>query len=361
MVGRLLMRPVGLELDLNGVVKGQTVDEAVGLLSGDGFVAAGGDYAGHGEFDVALPGGDSVRVTHGGLATSGTTKRRWLRAGVWQHHLIDPGSGRPAESPWTEVTVSAGTCLQADVAAKAAFLLGPDGPAWLDGARPRGTVPARGRPACSQSRVAALRARSGGGVILGAFAVDWYAARAAGVVAYLLVSASVALGLALAGKERFDRWPRFAVEDVHRFAGVLAGTFIALHIFWLAVDSQAHLEVSGLLVPFTSSYRPLWTGLGIVAAELLLALAVTNHYRKRISYSLWRRLHYLNFAVWIAATVHGLGAGSDSGSPAFLLMYASTIGILGVLALRRIVPKPVVSPGTPTAASAGTRSRRTRA
>jgi methionine sulfoxide reductase heme-binding subunit len=142
---------------------------------------------------------------------------------------------------------------------------------------------------------------------------------------------------------------------------VLAGTFIAMHLFWLAVDSQAHLGVSGLLVPFTSGYRPLWTGLGVVAAELLLALAVTNHYRKRISYSLWRRLHYLNFAVWIAATIHGLGAGSDSGSTAFLLMYASAIGIVGVLALRRFVPRPVVSPGTPTAASAGTRSRRTRA
>jgi len=133
MVGRLLVRPVGLELDLNGVVKGHTVDEAVGLLSGDGFVAAGGDYAGRGEFDVALPGDGSVRVTHGGLATSGTTKRRWLRAGIWQHHLIDPRSGRPAHSPWTEVTVSAATCLQADIAAKAAFLLGPDGPVWLDG------------------------------------------------------------------------------------------------------------------------------------------------------------------------------------------------------------------------------------
>jgi thiamine biosynthesis lipoprotein len=131
-VGRLLVRPVGLELDLNGVVKGHTVDEAVGLLSGDGFVAAGGDYAGRGEFDVALPSGDSVRVTHGGLATSGTTRRRWLRAGTWQHHLIDPRSGRPAQSPWSEVTVSAGTCLQADIAAKAAFLLGRDGLDWLE-------------------------------------------------------------------------------------------------------------------------------------------------------------------------------------------------------------------------------------
>ena len=193
-------------------------------------------------------------------------------------------------------------------------------------------------------------------MIVGAFAVDWYAARAAGVVAYLLVSASVALGLALAGKERFDRWPRFAVEDVHRFAGVLAGTFIALHVFWLGVDSQAHLGVSGLLIPFTASYRPLWTGLGVVAAELLVALAISNHYRKRISYSLWRLLHYLNFAVWIAATAHGLGAGSDTGSPPFLLMYAGTAGAIGALAVRRFALRSDASPGARRAASEGTRS-----
>ena len=172
-------------------------------------------------------------------------------------------------------------------------------------------------------------------MILGAFAVDWYAARAAGVVAYLLVSASVALGLTLAGKERLAGWPRFAVEDIHRFAGILAGTFIALHVFWLVVDSQSHLGLSNLLVPFTSSYRPFWTGLGVVAAELLVALAISNHYRKRISYTLWRRLHYLNFAVWIAATAHGLGAGTDSGSTAFLLMYTISVVVIGALALRR--------------------------
>jgi thiamine biosynthesis lipoprotein len=131
-IGRLLSRPVGLGLDLNGVVKGQTVDHALGLIAGPGFVSAGGDCAGRGGFDVALPGGGSVRVTRGGLATSGTTTRRWLRAGAWQHHLIDPRTGRPADSPWREVTVSAGTCLQADIAAKAAFLLGDEGPAWLD-------------------------------------------------------------------------------------------------------------------------------------------------------------------------------------------------------------------------------------
>ena len=184
----------------------------------------------------------------------------------------------------------------------------------------------------------------------------WYAARAGGIVAYVLVSASVLAGIALAGKQRVPGFPRFAVEDVHRFVGVLAGTFIALHIFWLAIDSQSHLTTKSIVIPFISSYRPLWTGLGIVAAELLLALAVTNHYRKRLRYSTWRRLHYLNFAVWGAATLHGLGAGTDSGSTVFLLMYATTVGVVGVLALKRFAPRPpVASPSTPPVESAGNR------
>lgn len=175
-------------------------------------------------------------------------------------------------------------------------------------------------------------------MILASFAVDWYAARAAGVVAYLLVSSTVALGLVLAGKDRLERWPKFAIEDLHRFAGLLAGVFIALHLFLLAIDAQSHLTARSIAIPFTSSYRPFWTGLGIVAAELLVALAVTNHYRKRLRYSTWRRLHYLNFAVWGAATLHGLGAGTDSGSTPFLVMYAVTIGMIAVLAARRFVP-----------------------
>jgi FAD:protein FMN transferase len=131
--GSFLFRPTGLRLDLNGVVKGKTVDDALQLIAGDeSFVSAGGDLATRGALDAAVPGGGAVHVLAGGLATSGTAKRRWLRDGVWQHHLVDPRTGRPAESPWLEVTVAAGTCLQADIAAKAAFLLGFDGPRYLE-------------------------------------------------------------------------------------------------------------------------------------------------------------------------------------------------------------------------------------
>jgi thiamine biosynthesis lipoprotein len=129
---RVLVLGRGTKLDLNGVVKAAAVDDAVGVLSGRGFVSAGGDLATKGEVDVALPGGGAVRLVSGGLATSGRTKRRWLRAGVEQHHLIDPATGRPSASRWEQVTVCGATCLAADVAAKAAFLLGDDGPDWLD-------------------------------------------------------------------------------------------------------------------------------------------------------------------------------------------------------------------------------------
>jgi thiamine biosynthesis lipoprotein len=151
LVGRQLRVPAGVRLDLNGVVKGRTVDDALALFDGDGFVSAGGDLAARGGVDVALPDGDAVRLVRGGLATSGTDRRRWTKGGRVEHHLIDPRTGSPSTSPWKQVTVCAATCTGADVAAKAAFLLGDDGPAWLDAVGLAGRFVAAGG-ACVSSR-----------------------------------------------------------------------------------------------------------------------------------------------------------------------------------------------------------------
>jgi thiamine biosynthesis lipoprotein len=132
LAGRLLFRLPGTKLDLNCVVKSLAVDRALELIEGDGFVAAGGDVAARGGAVVGLPDGERLVLRNGGVATSGTTRRRWVRGGELQHHLLDPRSGRPARSRWCEVTVAAPSCLEADVAAKAAFLLSDEGPAWLD-------------------------------------------------------------------------------------------------------------------------------------------------------------------------------------------------------------------------------------
>jgi sulfoxide reductase heme-binding subunit YedZ len=165
--------------------------------------------------------------------------------------------------------------------------------------------------------------------------LDWYAARAAGIAAYLLVTIVVCLGLTMAGRKPLARWPRFALEEVHRFGGLLVGSFIAIHVATIAVDAYLPFSLTAIVVPFVSGYRTLYTALGIVAAELLLALAVTNRYRERLPYAFWRRAHYLNLAVWTAATVHGLGSGTDRSTPWLLALFAGSVAaVLGAATLR---------------------------
>ncbi len=168
--------------------------------------------------------------------------------------------------------------------------------------------------------------------------VDWYAARAGGVVAYVLLSVNVTIGLLMTGKKSMRHWPRFALEDVHRFGGILVGTFLVLHITAVAIDAYLPFSLSSLVVPLVASYRPIWTALGIVSAELLLALAFTNHYRNvRISYRSWRRAHFVNFVVWGAATLHGLGSGTDRSAAWFVSIDAVAVGTVYALITWRVL------------------------
>jgi sulfoxide reductase heme-binding subunit YedZ len=180
--------------------------------------------------------------------------------------------------------------------------------------------------------------------------VDWYAARAAGVAAYLLLTVVATLGMTMASRRPLARWPKFALEDVHRFGGLLVGSFVAIHVVTIALDAYLPFSLSAIAVPFVASYRTLYTALGIVAAELLLALAITNRYRDRLQYTFWRRAHYLNLFVWAAATVHGLGSGTDRSTPWLLGLFAASVALVlstgAWRALRRTrVPFPALSAG----------------
>jgi len=159
--------------------------------------------------------------------------------------------------------------------------------------------------------------------------VDWYVARAAGIAAYVLLSLVVVLGLTMARQTQLRRWPKFALEDVHRFAGLLVGTFVVIHVVTIAIDAWLPFSMASIIFPFVSRYRPLWVAFGVVAAELLLALAITNHYRDRLRYRAWRRAHYLNFAVWTFATFHGIGSGTDRSAPWLLALYACSTAAVG--------------------------------
>jgi methionine sulfoxide reductase heme-binding subunit len=179
--------------------------------------------------------------------------------------------------------------------------------------------------------------------------VIWYAARASGVAAYVALSLVVSLGLTLGGKAQNKRWPRFSVEDIHRFGGLLVGSLIGIHVLTIAADSFLPFSLTQLLVPFTARYRPLWTGLGIAAAELLLALAITNHYRRRLPYRFWRKAHYLNFVVWAFASLHGLMAGTDRGAAWLAILYGVSVATVLMLLMWRFGGHVLRSPRVATA------------
>jgi thiamine biosynthesis lipoprotein len=147
---RQLMLPPGVELDLGSTAKALASDlaaaEALDAMGEGGvLVNLGGDMAvaGAAPFegwhiqladDSRAPisaDQETISIRSGGVATSSTTVRRWTRGGVEMHHIIDPRSGGPATGPWRTVTVSAGDCLDADIAATAAIVLGYDAPGWL--------------------------------------------------------------------------------------------------------------------------------------------------------------------------------------------------------------------------------------
>jgi methionine sulfoxide reductase heme-binding subunit len=174
--------------------------------------------------------------------------------------------------------------------------------------------------------------------------MTWYVARAGGIVAYLLLTFTVCAGLGLAGRAHVPGFPRFAVNELHRFAGILTGTFIAIHVGSILLDGYVHFSVAQVLIPFTSSYRTLPVALGIVAAELLMALAVTNRLRNVLPRRIWRRAHYLNLVVWALATTHGITAGSDNATPWLLAIYVIAIATVGGLACWRFAEPASVGP-----------------
>ena len=140
----------------------------------------------------------------------------------------------------------------------------------------------------------------------------WYATRGTGVVALVLLTAVVALGIAGSQRLQSVRWPRFLVVGLHRNLTLLTLVFLAVHIVTSVLDSYAPIRLLDAVVPFVSAYRPVWLGLGAVAFDLLLALTVTSLLRARIGYRSWRALHWLAYVSWPVALVHALGTGSDA-------------------------------------------------
>jgi sulfoxide reductase heme-binding subunit YedZ len=142
----------------------------------------------------------------------------------------------------------------------------------------------------------------------------WYFARGSGVVALVLLTIVVALGIAARSGRTAFGLPRFAVNLLHRNAALLAVVLLAGHVVALYFDPYAHLRLFDLVLPFAGSYRPVWQGLGTLGLDLMAAIVVTSLLRQRIGARAWRVVHWLAYLCWPVALLHGLGTGSDRGT-----------------------------------------------
>jgi sulfoxide reductase heme-binding subunit YedZ len=136
--------------------------------------------------------------------------------------------------------------------------------------------------------------------------------RGFGLVALILLTVTMVLGLTQAVRYARPGWPRFVVSALHKNAALLAVATLAVHIATAALDSYAPIHVADLFIPFISKYRPLWLGLGALSVDIFLAVLITSLLRERLGHRSWRAVHWTAFACWPLAVVHGLGTGSDT-------------------------------------------------
>ncbi|HEY2631348.1 MAG TPA: ferric reductase-like transmembrane domain-containing protein [Solirubrobacteraceae bacterium] len=139
----------------------------------------------------------------------------------------------------------------------------------------------------------------------------WYLTRSSGAVALVLLTLALVLGIVDVGRWSTERWPRFVIDALHRNASLLALAFLSLHILTAVLDSFAPISLLNAVVPFTGSYRPFWLGLGALSFDLILAVIITSLLRRRMGHATWRTIHWLTYASWPIALLHGLGTGSD--------------------------------------------------
>lgn len=141
--------------------------------------------------------------------------------------------------------------------------------------------------------------------------LTWYLTRSTGAVALLLLTLAIVLGVVDVKRWSTPRWPRFVVDSLHRNVSLLALAFLVLHVLTSVLDSFTPIPLIDAFVPFVGSYRPFWLGLGAISFDLIVAVIVTSVLRQRMGYASWRAVHWLTYASWPIALLHGLGTGSD--------------------------------------------------
>jgi methionine sulfoxide reductase heme-binding subunit len=169
--------------------------------------------------------------------------------------------------------------------------------------------------------------------------VLWYVDRGSGLASLMLLTTAVVLGVASVARVRSERWPRFALTQLHRNLALLALVFAVVHVVTAVVDSFVPITAADALIPFVGSYKPFWLALGTISADLMLAVLITTALRRRLGFKAWRSVHLLSYGCWGTSVVHAIGIGSDARSAVWAVMIvAACIGAAGGAIVQRTSP-----------------------
>jgi DMSO/TMAO reductase YedYZ heme-binding membrane subunit len=170
----------------------------------------------------------------------------------------------------------------------------------------------------------------------------WFVARASGLVAYALLTASVLAGLILKSKPFGRRLRAITAMEIHRTLSFLGLAAIGLHATALVLDKAAHITLSDLFIPGVAAYRPVWTGLGVISAELMVALIVSFPLRKVFGFKTWRKLHWASYGTFALAATHGITAGTDTGKSWTDAIYIGSLSLVAAAIAWRVLTRSPV-------------------
>lgn len=142
----------------------------------------------------------------------------------------------------------------------------------------------------------------------------WYLGRGTGVVALVMFTLTMVLGITTRSGRRAAGLDRFGVAELHKTASLTGTALILVHVGTLFFDPYAQLTLVDLVLPFAGTYRPLWLGLGTVGLDVVVLIVASSLLRHRIGPKIFRAVHWSAYAMWPLALVHGLGTGTDAAT-----------------------------------------------
>jgi methionine sulfoxide reductase heme-binding subunit len=156
----------------------------------------------------------------------------------------------------------------------------------------------------------------------------WYATRASGIMALVLLTLTMVLGITTTTRARGRNWPGFAQQEMHRRISMIAVVFLGIHVLTSVLDTFVNISWAAVVIPFTSSYARFWVGVGAVSLDLMIAVFVTSLLRARMRPGTWRAIHWLAYLSWPVALAHTFGMGTDAGET-----WVIVLGVVCVLAV----------------------------